>query len=148
MYKELAEALKKQKQVQLEQDSRGVKITLAATLLFSSGSSELSDKGKSVLKRLSYALSRRNDLKIIIEGHSDNVFIKGNLAKKYKSNWELSATRSLTVLHYIAAHNIPESQLEARAHGSNRPIASNNNQQGRAKNRRIEIVIMRTKKEL
>ena len=150
VYKELAKVLEQQKQekeqFQLEQGSRAVKITLAATLLFSSGSSELSNGGKSILRRLAKALSTRDDLRIIIEGYSDGLTIKGKLAKKYKSNWELSSTRSLTVLHYIADHGVPELQLEARAHGSNRPIASNKTRKGRAKNRRIEIVIMRAKK--
>lgn len=145
IYKKLLKALNQQKQVQLEQDSKGVKITLAATVLFSSGKSQLSAGGKVILRTLSNALSKHNDIKIIIEGHSDNISIKGGLAKKYKSNWELSATRSLTVLHYIAAHNVAESQLEARAHGSNQPIASNDTPQGRAKNRRIEIMVISRK---
>ena len=146
IYRELVKELNDQEQVQLEQDSRGVKITLATTLLFSSGSSELSDRGKSILRKLSNTLSRRDDIKIIIEGHSDNVSIKGKLAKKYKTNWELSASRSLNVLHYFASHSVPESQLEVRAHGSERPVASNDTEQGRAKNRRIEIMIMSSKK--
>ena len=146
MYRELVKALNQQKQVQLEQNTKGVKITLATTLLFSSGSSALSRGGKSILRSLANTLSRRNDIKIIIMGHSDNVSIKGELVNKYKTNWELSATRSLTVLHYIADHNVAESQLEARAHGSNQPIASNDTQKGRAKNRRIEIMIINTKK--
>ena len=146
IYKKLLKALNQQKQIQLEQDSKGVKITLAATVLFSSGKSKLSARGKAILRTLSNALSRHKDIKIIIEGYSDNISIKGDLVKKYKTNWELSAARSLTVLHYIAAHNVAESQLEARAHGSNKPIASNDTQQGRAKNRRIEIMVMSTKK--
>ena len=148
MYRELVKALNEQEQVKLEQDTRGVKITLATTLLFSSGSSDLSKRGKSVLRRLSDTLSKRDDIKIIVEGHSDNISIKGRLAKKYKTNWELSATRSLNVLHYFAGHGVPEAQLEVRAHGSERPIASNDTEQGRAKNRRIEIMIMSTKERL
>jgi len=145
LYKKLLKALNQQEQIQLEQDSKGVKITLAATVLFSSGKSKLSVGGKAILRTLSNALSRHKDIKIVIEGHSDNVSIKGGLAKKYKSNWELSATRSLTVLHYIAAHNVAESQLEARAHGSNQPIASNDTPQRKNKNRRIEIIVMSRK---
>jgi outer membrane protein OmpA-like peptidoglycan-associated protein len=145
VYRELVKALNEQKQVQLKQESQGVKITLATTLLFSSGSSDLSEKGKLILKRLTRTLSRRNDIKIIIEGHSDNDSINGALAKKYKTNWELSAARSLNVLHYFADHNILESQLEVRAHGSVRPVALNDTDEGRAKNRRIEIMIVNTK---
>ena len=151
MYKELLEAIdekdQEKEQIQLQQDSRGVKITLAATVLFSSGSSELSDRGAVILRRLSDALSRRDDINIVIEGHTDNVSIKGELANKYKTNWELSSARSLTVLHYMAAHNVLESRLESRALGSLKPIASNDTQQGRSKNRRIEILVVGVKKK-
>jgi flagellar motor protein MotB len=152
MYKELLKAInekelgKEKQQIQLEQGARGLKITLAATVLFSSGSSELSDSGEDILLRLSKALSKRDDINIIIEGHSDDVAIKGDLAKKYKTNWELSAARSLTVLHYMAIHNVSESRLESRAHGSLRPVASNKTEQGRSKNRRIEIVLVAARK--
>lgn len=150
MYRELLKVInekeqgkeKPQEQIQMEQNAKGVKITLAATVLFSSGSSELSDRGVAILRRLSKALSLRDDINIIVEGHSDNVAIKGDLAKKYKTNWELSAARSLTVLHYMADHEVQESRLESRAHGSLRPIASNDTEQGRSKNRRIEIVLV------
>ena len=153
MYKELVNAINDKQQkiddkkIQFEQSSKGLKITLAATVLFSSGSSQLSKNGTAILYRLSQALSNRNNLNIIIEGHSDNVAIKGDLAKKYKSNWELSSTRSLTVLHYMAEHGVNESRLESRAHGALKPIASNQTKQGRSKNRRIEIVLVSTNKE-
>lgn len=148
MYKELLKAINEKEQgiekeqIQLEQGAKGLKITLAATVLFASGSSELSDRGAAILRRLSSALSRREDINIIIEGHSDNVAIKGELINRYQTNWELSAARSLTVLHYMADHNVQESRLESRAHGALRPIASNETEQGRSKNRRIEIVLV------
>ena len=141
MYRELSKELSKQSQVQLQQDAKGLKITLAATVLFSSGSSELSDNGKSLLGNLSKALSRRNDIDIIIEGHTDNVTIDGELSIKYRTNWELSAARSLGVLHYLSEKGLPESHLEAHAFGETRPVVSNNTEQGRARNRRIEILV-------
>lgn len=147
MYKELLNEITRPgegyEQVQLKQNSRGVIITLTATVLFSSGSAELSDIGKTILKRLARSLSKRDDLKFIVEGHSDNVAIKGELAKKFRTNWELSSARSLKVLHYLADHGVPETRLEARAHSANNPVASNDSQQGRAKNRRIEIVLIK-----
>ncbi|MCK4833119.1 MAG: OmpA family protein [Gammaproteobacteria bacterium] len=132
-------------QIRLEQSAKGVKVTLAATVLFGSGSSELSHSGKVILQRLARALSKRDDIKVIVEGHSDNNTIKGSLGKRYKTNWELSSMRSLNVLHYMAENDIAESRLESRAYGSMRPIASNASAQGRAQNRRIEIVIMDVK---
>jgi len=149
MYKELLKVINKKErdkdQIQLEQNTKGVKITLAATVLFPSGSSQLSNSGAVILRRLSKAFSKRDDINIVIEGHSDNVPIKGGLAKKYKTNWELSSARSLTVLHYMAEHNVLESRLESRALGSLRPIASNDTEQGRSKNRRIEIMVVPVK---
>ena len=146
IYRELAKDLNKESQIQLKQDAQGVKITMAATVLFSSGSSDLSKGGKSILRALSRTLSKRDDINIIIDGHSDNIAIKGSLAKKYKTNWELSSSRSLTVLHYLAENKLPESHLVARAFGSTKPIASNNTPQGQAQNRRIEILIMNATK--
>ncbi|MCK4706935.1 MAG: flagellar motor protein MotB, partial [Gammaproteobacteria bacterium] len=146
MYKELLKVINKKEQekeqIQLVQDTKGVKITLAATVLFPSGSTELSDGGEAILRRLSKALSERDDINIVIEGHSDNIPIKGDLSRRFKSNWELSSSRSLTVLHYMVERNVPESRLESRALGSLRPIASNGTEQGRSKNRRIEIIVV------
>jgi outer membrane protein OmpA-like peptidoglycan-associated protein len=145
VYKELIRELAQQKgdkdHVQLEQSASGVKITLMATVLFSSGSTELSHQGKLTLRWLAGFLSRREELKYIIEGHTDSLAIKGDLAKRFKTNWELSSARALTVLHYLARHGVAESNLEARAHSSNIPISSNNTTRGRAKNRRIEILL-------
>lgn len=141
VYQELAKALNKQKKIKLAQDTRGVKITVAARVLFSSGSSELTGGGKSILNSVAYPLRNRKNIKIIVEGHTDNVPISGQLAKTYKSNWELSAARSLNVLHYLAQQKVPESRLEARALGAERPIASNKTRDGRTRNRRIEIII-------
>ena len=141
MYRELSKELNKESQVKLQQDAKGLKITLAATVLFPSGSSELSNNGMSVLRRLSRALARRDDIDIIIEGHTDNIAIDGELAKIHKTNWELSAARSLGVLHYMAGNGLAETRLEAHAFGDTRPVASNNTEQGRAQNRRIEILV-------
>lgn len=141
-YEALSKTLKGQEQVQLEQQDEGVKITVGATVLFPSGSSELTEKGKSVLRKVIETLKKRGGVNIVVEGHTDNIPIKGDLAKVYPTNWELSAARSLSVLHYLVDKGIPESRLESRAYGSQRPIASNETDQGRTKNRRIELMIM------
>ncbi|MCK5335751.1 MAG: OmpA family protein [Gammaproteobacteria bacterium] len=142
LYKELVKALDELDKIQLQQDTKSIKITLAATVLFSSGSSDLSERGKAILARLSKALLQSKGLKIIIEGHTDNVPISGVLLKKYKSNWELSSIRSLNVLHYMAEQKLPESLFESRALGSTKPVSSNANLHERSKNRRIEILLM------
>ncbi|MCW8934046.1 MAG: OmpA family protein [Gammaproteobacteria bacterium] len=146
LYRELVKALDELEQIQLEQNTKSVRITLAATVLFSSGSGELSQQGKRILEKVSKALVNSNNLRIIIEGHTDNIPITGKLRKKYKSNWELSSTRSLNVLHYMTEQKIPEHRLESRALGSTKPVASNKNQQDRSKNRRIEILLFEQNK--
>ncbi|MCK4707777.1 MAG: OmpA family protein, partial [Gammaproteobacteria bacterium] len=146
LYQELVKALDELDKIQLQQDTKSIKITLAATVLFSSGSSELSKRGKKILARLSKALLNSKDIKIIIEGHTDNIPISGALLKKYKTNWELSSIRSLNVLHYMAEKKLPETRLESRAMGSTMPVASNMSAEERSKNRRIEILLLDQRK--
>lgn len=131
------------KDVRLEQSTSGVKITLMTRLLFSSGSTELSESGQTILQQLARTLAARDDLKIIIEGHTDNVPIKDKLAKRYKTNWELSSARSLKVLHFLVSQGVQESSLEARAHAANIPVEANTSKSGRAQNRRIEILLVK-----
>ncbi len=132
--------------VQLKQQEKGVKVTVGATVLFPSGKSELTLEGKILLTKVIEALKERGEVGIVVEGHTNNVPIKGALVKVYPTNWELSAARSLTVLHYLAENGISESRLEARAYGSQRPIASNQTDQGKARNRRIELMIVEPEK--
>lgn len=146
-YDALAKTLAGQKQVQLKQQNQGVKVTVGATVLFPSGKSDLTGEGKVLLTKVITALEERGGVDIIIEGHTNNVPITGELARVYPTNWELSAARSLTVLHYLAEKGIPESRLEARAFGEQRPIASNKTEEGRARNRRIELMIVEKETE-
>ncbi len=132
--------------IQLKQQEKGVKVTVGATVLFQSGKSELTQQGKILLTKVIEALKERGEVGIVVEGHTNNVPIKGALVKVYPTNWELSAARSLTVLHYLAEMGISESRLEARAYGSQRPIASNQTDQGKARNRRIELMIVEPEK--
>lgn len=131
-----------QQKIQLLQENEGVRITLEATVLFPSGKAELTSDGKAILKKVANALMKSNKTKIVVQGYTDNVPIKGELAKIYISNWELSAARSLSVLHYLAENGITESRLEARAYGAQRPIVSNSTEEGRSKNRRIELMVI------
>ena len=142
----LSEKLAGQHQVQLKQQNKGVKVTVGATVLFPSGKSELTQEGKTLLIKVIEALKEKGETSIIIEGHTDNVPITDELTRVYPSNWELSAARSLNVLHYLAEKGIAESRLEARAYGSQRPIASNETEEGKARNRRIELMIVEPEK--
>ena len=140
-YRKLAQLAKAQKDVGVDQVKEGVKLTVGATVLFAPGSSDLSPSGKAVLQRVAASLKNQPRSRIIVSGFTDNSPIQGKLKAKYATNWELSAARALAVVHYFASQGIDESRLEARAYGAQRPIASNNTPEGRARNRRIEIII-------
>jgi chemotaxis protein MotB len=138
------EALRKKladEQVEIAQAPTGVKITVAATVLYPSGIAVLSDKGKSLLYKVAETLKERKNVNIIVEGHTDNVPISPELSSTFATNWELASARSINIVHFLADKGIDESCFESRAFSFQRPIASNDTEEGKAKNRRIELLI-------
>jgi len=121
--------------------SKMIRINLSAPILFKSGSDELNPEARTILKPIGYLLKNLENNKIIVEGHTDSVPIKTG---KWKTNWELSAARANSVVDFFNEEiNIPNEKMVAAAFGEYRPVASNKTAEGRAKNRRIEIVVMR-----
>ncbi len=87
-------------------------------------------------------LTNYPDREIFIEGHTDNVPIAQKFEGKYKSNWELSTSRALSVLHYVRQHpKASPYRLRVVGYGEQKPIADNSTEEGRIPNRRVEIVI-------
>ena len=129
------------KQVLLEMAGRGLVITMANDILFDSGKSKLKHNADSVLKRIASVIKEAvPDRNIGVEGHTDNVPIKYS---GWKSNWELSAARATSVLHYLIDEcGIEPQKLSAIGYGEYRPIDSNETKEGRGKNRRVEIIIL------
>jgi len=127
--------------VEVEQQPTGVKVTLAETLLFPTGIADISSEGKALLDRLAENLKQRTSLNIIIAGHTDNVPIGPELAKKYPTNWELSSARSINIIHHLVGQGVAEPRFESQAFSYMRPIDSNDTAEGRAKNRRIEVLL-------
>jgi len=82
------------------------------------------------------------DKSIRIEGHTDDVQIAGLLAKRYPTNWELSAARAINVARHLQDQGIDPGQLSAVAYGEWKPVATNDTAEGKAKNRRIEIILV------
>jgi chemotaxis protein MotB len=111
-------------------------------ILFDSGRAEVKPEGLAVLKRVVEILMTATDKVIRIEGHTDNIPIAGALAKRYPTNWELSAARALNVTRYLEKEGIDPSILSAAAFGEYQPIAENDTPEGRAKNRRIAIILL------
>lgn len=135
---EMRQLLAGREGVEVEGAGDGLRVVLADTVLFQSGSAEIGPEGRAVIARI--AGRRRPQDHIVVEGHTDNVPIRGALAQRFPTNWELSAARALAVVHEFARAGVPEDRLEARAFGSTRPRASNATPEGRARNRRIEIL--------
>jgi len=111
-------------------------------ILFDSGESAVKEEGLAVLKRAVDILKNVKDKNIRVEGHTDNVKITGRLAKKYATNWDLSYARAINVTKYLQQEGIDPKILSATAFGEYQPIADNSTPEGRAKNRRIAIILL------
>ena len=120
---------------------KGIEIRLSDSLLFALGQSELTTKAEPTLKKLA-SLFQTLDSTISIEGHTDNVPMSPG--SRFKDNWALSAERALSVLRYfVEEESLKQEQFQISGYGETRPVASNDTSEGRTKNRRVEIIILR-----
>ena len=133
---EAAAALRNIQQVKVREEARGLVLTLSGSVLFRSGSSDLLPTAKRRLDEVADALQKANN-PVVIEGHTDSQGPSG-------LNEELSDRRAEVVREYLIDQGVPGDRIRARGFGESRPIASNGNPEGRANNRRVEIVLERT----
>jgi len=142
---ELATALsdyRANEQVWLEQKENYAIVNVSDAVLFGSGNSDLTSEGTALVDKIIEVASKYPNRSIMIEGHTDNVPIGPNIKDKYQSNWELSTGRACSVLRYMYwKHKMDPMQLSAVGYGEHRPIADNDSNEGRSKNRRVVIVI-------
>lgn len=129
------------KQVRLQMQEKGLVITVVGDLLFDSGKAAIRREAYPVLNKVGLFLKDNvPNLNVGIEGHTDNQPIQHS---GWKSNWELSTARALSVLHYLVNdEGISPKRLSAIGYGEYRPVASNDTREGKQLNRRVEIVIM------
>ena len=130
-----------QDQAQIQQLQNQLKVTMVNEVLFPEGGWQLSAKGEATLAKIAPTLINLPGQQIIVEGFTDNVPIGPALKSRFPSNLELSSARAGDVVRYLASRGVPMSTLSAQGFGESRPLASNDTPQGRAKNRRVEIVI-------
>ncbi len=117
-------------------------VQLVEKILFDSGKTDIKSQGKTVLDKVGNVLATVHDKQIRIEGYTDSVPISPALRGKFPSNWELSTRRATTVLRYLQDKaGVDGKYLSAVGYGEHRPVAANDSEQGRAENRRIEIVL-------
>ena len=116
-----------------------VYVSLEEKLLFKSGSDVVDPKGKEALKTLANVLNSTKDVTVMIEGHTDNVPIK---TKQFKDNWDLSTARATSILRILTTeYGFDSNRITASGRGEFHPIKTNETAEGRASNRRTEIIL-------
>lgn len=125
--------------VSVNQAGDALTINLASSLLFDSGQEQLKAGGADALRRVGNVLKDFPEKSVHVAGYTDNVAIKGALAKKFPSNKELSDARADSAAQALRDGGV--GSLTAAGHGESDPVASNNTAAGRAKNRRVEVVV-------
>lgn len=117
---------------------RGIEVEMKSSMLFESGSARLSRDALKALRKVILIVKPLANL-INVEGHTDNVPIS---TISFPSNWELSAARSASVVHYFAKLGVNSSRMAAIGYGEHRPLSSNDTVEGRKNNRRVNLLIM------
>jgi chemotaxis protein MotB len=129
-------------EINLEETGGKLRVGLVDRILFDPGEAEISKHGEDVLTRVAQALVAIPDKQIQVSGHTDRMPINSKLLAQYPTNWELSAARAIHVVRFLAEKaNVPPDRLVASGYGQFHPVASNKTPAGRAKNRRIEILL-------
>lgn len=142
-YAQLQEALKEQIAkglISLEKEDKKIIIRIQEKGSFGSGSARLDPGFYKVLDRISEVLATRPG-RILVAGHTDNIPIRTG---RFRSNWELSSARAVTVLHALLRNpKLDQKRVVVQGFADTKPVESNATPQGRAKNRRVELIIMR-----
>ncbi|MGE5173465.1 MAG: OmpA family protein [Betaproteobacteria bacterium] len=145
-YEDLRKKLEKEiqeGQVQITEMKNRLTVTMVDQILFASGSARVGKRGKAVLDKVVTILKDVKDKRIEVDGHTDNVPIVSSLKTRFPTNWELSTARATEVVRYLQdPGGIDPHLLSASGFGEFQPVASNDIEEGRHKNRRIEIVLL------
>ena len=140
--KVLSEELKEEiarGEIQIVMQSRGMVVSFAQAALFPSGQDEISANSYGSLKKVAAAIAKLPN-PVRMEGHTDSVPIN---TSRFHSNWELSAARSIALLDLMSdKFGVPRDRLSIAGYADNAPVAKNDTEAGRARNRRVDVVIL------
>lgn len=125
-------------QVRVIPSSRGLAVEINAKVLFAPGQAVLEQNSARVLEAVAQVL-KDNDYPIQVEGHTDSIPI---ITDKFPSNWELSAVRASSVVRLLIVSGVGAARLTAVGYGENRPVESNDTEDGRMRNRRVTVMIL------
>jgi chemotaxis protein MotB len=124
--------------IEIDRLREGLRTRLPAETLFASGSADLTAEGEQVLAQLAAEL-KDAPYEVLVQGHTDDVAIRGALASRFPTNWELAAARAARVVRALEAAGVPPERLAAVSLGQHHPIVPGDSPEARAENRRIEI---------
>jgi chemotaxis protein MotB len=128
--------------VRLTESGGKLRVDLVDKILFESGEASISKRGEGILAKVGAVLAQIDDKTIQVSGHTDNLPLGDKLTTQFPTNWELSAARAVNVVRFLAEKaSVPPQRLVASGYGEWSPIASNKSPAGRARNRRIEIIL-------
>jgi len=132
------DALVRDGQVKVTQSNRGIAVEINASVLFASGQAQLRAESGRALQQVARVLAT-SEQAIQVEGYSDDTPIS---TPQFPSNWELSAARASSVVRLFIDHGVAEVRLSAVGYGPNHPMTSNDTAEGRARNRRVTVMIL------
>ncbi|WP_010135458.1 OmpA family protein [Ochrovirga pacifica] len=113
-------------------------VSMDNKLLFRSGKWSVEAQGKSAVEELAKVLVQNPEIEVLIEGHTDNVPYRGAIIE---DNWDLSVKRATAIVRILEKQNVAPKQMTAAGRGEYKPVAENTSPEGKAKNRRIEIIL-------
>lgn len=134
-------------EIQLQYNERGLVIRTMDNVFFDSGKADIKPKAKEILLFIGNVLKKDEllDKQIKVEGHTDNVRMK---SEEFPSNWELSVIRATNVLRlFVEEIGISPKRISASGYGPNRPVAPNDSNENKAKNRRVDIIILKSEED-
>jgi len=126
--------------VRIERLKNDIKVDLSDDILYPSGRANLTEKGREVITKVASQLANSPYL-IRIIGNTDNVAISERLAERFPTNWDLAAARAVGVVRLLQQEGVNPAKIEAVSRGEHYPVAANDSEDGRAKNRRTEILL-------
>jgi chemotaxis protein MotB len=129
-------------ELQIRQYKDMLTVEVAEQLFFDSGRATLKESGKALLKKVGEALKGYDDKIVRVVGHTDNVPIGKSMLGQYPSNWDLSAARATAVVRFLESAGVPPERMVSSGRSEYSPVASNDDPDGRRKNRRIEITLI------
>lgn len=124
-------------EVEVIEHASGVSLRIGSEVLFASGAAALTAQGADQLEKL-VPLLRESNHQVTVAGHTDNVPVRD---QRFPSNWELSSARAGSVVRLFEAAGISASRMQATGYADTRPLARNDTERGRARNRRVELVL-------